>query len=59
MKPITVINLCAALTLLVLTSCNKKEDTSDQTITGTYIGTLKSSVSTNAAPVDATSYNFV
>jgi len=54
MKPITVINLCAALTLLVLTSCNKKEDTSDQTITGTYIGTLKSSVSTNAAPVDAT-----
>ncbi|WP_163707550.1 hypothetical protein [Mangrovibacterium lignilyticum] len=53
MKPITFINLCAALALFVLTACSKNEDTSEQTITGTYVGTLKSSASTTT-PIAAT-----
>ena len=53
MKPITLINLSVALALLVLTACSKNEETSDQSIAGTYVGTLKSSVSTTTS-VNAT-----
>lgn len=40
MKTSVRISLIAALTLFVLAACNRKEDASDKSLEGTYIGSL-------------------
>lgn len=54
MKRTRLINLWAVPAILMLTACGEKEDTSTQSIFGTYSGTLKSSVAQTTNQVSAT-----
>jgi len=54
MKPKKLLSLLAVLAIIVLAACSKNDEIADQSITGTYSGTLKSTASLTNTPISAT-----